>query len=267
MRRRLAGLASAMRLIKFDVGHEFDVITVSFDPRETPHGGRKKKDTCNATAVQMPPPAGISLPARPIRLTRSPRRSDFSTNTIPRRISMLTPPRSWCSPRRDTSRAICMAWIFRRKICGWGGRGLPGEDRQPRRRGAALLLSLQSCDGKYGAVIGNILRLAGGVTFLLVGGLILTLSRLDRRLGGRPNPRKRRFNNFHCGRKGPPARRIVWMRFSSSSVVTGMMALLVCAFVSTLLPATGIAKSITEQIEGSNTLELPGASFPSSSSW
>src|ERR1039458_8154871 len=36
----LAGLASAMRLVKFDVGKEFDVITVSFDPRETPEMGR-----------------------------------------------------------------------------------------------------------------------------------------------------------------------------------------------------------------------------------
>src|SRR5258706_1260845 len=41
----LAGLSSAMRLVKFDVGNEFDVITVSFDPRETPDmAAAKKKD-------------------------------------------------------------------------------------------------------------------------------------------------------------------------------------------------------------------------------
>src|SRR5271170_4629163 len=41
----LAGLASAMRLVKFDVGNEFDVVTVSFDPRETPEmAATKKKD-------------------------------------------------------------------------------------------------------------------------------------------------------------------------------------------------------------------------------
>ncbi len=39
----LAGLASAMRLVKFDVGNEFDVITVSFDPRETPEMAAAKK--------------------------------------------------------------------------------------------------------------------------------------------------------------------------------------------------------------------------------
>src|ERR1700730_14950961 len=41
----VAGLSSAMRLVKFDVGNEFEVITVSFDPRETPEMAvAKKKD-------------------------------------------------------------------------------------------------------------------------------------------------------------------------------------------------------------------------------
>src|SRR6267154_1606133 len=41
----LAGLSSAMRLVKFDVGNQFDVITVSFDPRETTEmAAAKKKD-------------------------------------------------------------------------------------------------------------------------------------------------------------------------------------------------------------------------------
>src|SRR6202158_3032876 len=32
----LAGLTGAMKLVKFDVGNEFDVVTVSFNPLETP---------------------------------------------------------------------------------------------------------------------------------------------------------------------------------------------------------------------------------------
>jgi protein SCO1/2 len=39
----LAGLESAMRVMKFDVGKEYDVLTVSFDPRETPEMATKKK--------------------------------------------------------------------------------------------------------------------------------------------------------------------------------------------------------------------------------
>ena len=39
----LSGLESALRVMKFDVGKEFDVLTISFDPRETPEMAAKKK--------------------------------------------------------------------------------------------------------------------------------------------------------------------------------------------------------------------------------
>jgi protein SCO1/2 len=39
----LSGLESALRVLKFDVGKEFEVLTVSFDPRETPDMATKKK--------------------------------------------------------------------------------------------------------------------------------------------------------------------------------------------------------------------------------
>ena len=39
----LNGLESALRILKFDVGKEFDVITVSFDPKDTPGAAAKKK--------------------------------------------------------------------------------------------------------------------------------------------------------------------------------------------------------------------------------
>jgi protein SCO1/2 len=39
----LSGLESSLRVLKFDVGKEFDVLTVSFDPRETPEMAYAKK--------------------------------------------------------------------------------------------------------------------------------------------------------------------------------------------------------------------------------
>jgi protein SCO1 len=39
----LSGLESSLRVLKFDVGKEFDVLTVSFDPNETPDIATKKK--------------------------------------------------------------------------------------------------------------------------------------------------------------------------------------------------------------------------------
>ena len=40
----LAGLESTLRVLKFDVGKEFDVITVSFDPKDTLEAAAKKKE-------------------------------------------------------------------------------------------------------------------------------------------------------------------------------------------------------------------------------
>ena len=40
----LAGLESALRVLKFDVGKEFEVITVSFDPKDTPEAAARKKE-------------------------------------------------------------------------------------------------------------------------------------------------------------------------------------------------------------------------------
>jgi protein SCO1/2 len=39
----LSGLESALRVLKFDVGKEFDVLTVSFNPKETPEMATAKK--------------------------------------------------------------------------------------------------------------------------------------------------------------------------------------------------------------------------------
>ncbi len=39
----LNGLESALRVMKFNVGDEFDVLTVSFDPKDTPDAAAKKK--------------------------------------------------------------------------------------------------------------------------------------------------------------------------------------------------------------------------------
>jgi len=40
----LSGLESALHVLKFDVGKEFEVITISFDPKETPEAAAKKKE-------------------------------------------------------------------------------------------------------------------------------------------------------------------------------------------------------------------------------
>ena len=41
----LNGLTSALDVVSFDIGKDFEVVTVSFDPRETPELARDKKET------------------------------------------------------------------------------------------------------------------------------------------------------------------------------------------------------------------------------
>jgi protein SCO1 len=41
----LNGLTSALDVVSFDIGKEFEIVTVSFDPRETPELARNKKST------------------------------------------------------------------------------------------------------------------------------------------------------------------------------------------------------------------------------
>src|SRR5207244_11597057 len=40
----LIGLLSSLRVLPLDVGREFEVVTVSFDPRDTPAAARAKKE-------------------------------------------------------------------------------------------------------------------------------------------------------------------------------------------------------------------------------
>jgi len=183
----LAGLSGAMRLIKFDVGKEFDVVTVSFDPRETPEiAAAKKKDY-----VQRYGRPGadkgwhfLTGPAESVNaLTKAvgfqyqydPKINQFAHATS---IMVLT-PRGRISryfygvdfPPKDLRMGLVEA--------SEGKIGNPID---------AVLLYCYHYDpatGKYGAVITNILRLAAAATILIVGGFLLIMFWLERSLPAR----------------------------------------------------------------------------------
>ena len=60
----LSGLESALRVLKFDVGKEFDVLTVSFDPSETPEMASEKKAEY-LKRTDAPGSRGLAFPDRP----------------------------------------------------------------------------------------------------------------------------------------------------------------------------------------------------------
>src|SRR6267154_58222 len=183
----LAGLSSAMRLVKFDVGKEFDVVTVSFDPRETPEiAAAKKKDyvkrygrpgaetgwhflTGSAESVNA------LTKAVGFQYQYDPKINQFAHATA---IMVLTPhgriSRYFYGvdfPPKDLRMGLVEA--------SQGKIGNPID---------AVLLYCYHYDpasGKYGAVITNILRLAAAATILILGGFIFIMLRLVRSVSRR----------------------------------------------------------------------------------
>ncbi len=178
----LAGLASAMRLIKFDVGDEFDVITVSFDPRETPEmAATKKKDYVDRygrpSAAQgwhflTGPPESINALTKAVGFQYQ---YDEKTNQYAHATAIMV-----LTPQGRISRYFY-------------GVDFPPKDvrlglveASQNKIGNAVDAVLLYCyhydpqTGKYGAMVTNILRLGAAATILLIGGLLLVLWRLDR---------------------------------------------------------------------------------------
>jgi len=177
----LAGLASAMRLVKFDVGNEFDVITVSFDPRETPEMAAAKKidyvkryGRANAAVgwhflTGQPESINILTKAVGFNYQYDPKSNQYAHATA---IMVLTPQ-------------------------GHISRYFYGVDFPPKdlrmglveasqgKIGNAVDAVLLYCyhynpeTGKYGAIVGNILRLAAAATILMLGTFLFILWRLD----------------------------------------------------------------------------------------
>jgi protein SCO1 len=177
----LAGLSSAMRLVKFDVGNQFDVITVSFDPRETPEMAAAKKidyvkryGRANAAAgwhflTGQAESINALTKAVGFQYQYDSKSNQFAHATA---IMVLTPQGRISRyfygvdfPPKDLRMGLVEA-----------SQGKIGNAVD------AVLLYCYHYDpetGKYGALVGNILRLAAAATILLLGGLLFILWRLD----------------------------------------------------------------------------------------
>jgi protein SCO1 len=178
----LAGLASAMRLVKFDVGNEFDVVTVSFDPRETPEMAAAKKidyvkryGRANAAAgwhFLTGPPDSINALTKVVGFQYQ---YDAKSNQYAHATAIMV-----LTPQGRISRYF-YGVDFPPKDLRMG----LVEASQGKIGNAvdAVLLYCYHYDpetGKYGAMVANILRLAAAATILLLGGLLFILWRLDR---------------------------------------------------------------------------------------
>ena len=178
----LAGLASAMRLVKFDVGNEFDVVTVSFDPRETPDMAAAKKADYVKRYGRPNAAAGWHF------LTGQPDSINALTKTVGFQYQYDEKSNQYAH-----ATAIMVLTPQGRISRYFYGVDFPPKDLRmglveasQGKIGNAVDAVLLYCyhydpeTGKYGAMVANILRLAAAATILLIGGLIFVLWRLDR---------------------------------------------------------------------------------------
>ena len=178
----LSGLTGAMKMVKFDVGNEFDVVTVSFNPQETPAIAAAKKQDYLKRYGRPGAAAGwhfLTGPAESINaLTKSvgfqyqydPKLNQYAHATA---IMVLTPQ-------------------------GRISRYFYGVDFPPKDLRMGLVEASQGkignavdqvllycyhydpATGKYGAVVSNMLRLGAGLTILMLGTLLFVLFRLEK---------------------------------------------------------------------------------------
>ncbi len=168
----LNGLTSALSVLKFDVGQEFEVVTVSFEPKDTPELAAAKKDTYLKRYKRAGAEKGWHfLTGDTLSIMRLTRAVGFRYAWDERtQASMPTRPASWwltpdgrlsratstasSTPPRDLRLALVEASASR-KI------GTPVD--QP----AAVLLPLRPGTGKYvAAIMIRLVRLGGVLTVL-----------------------------------------------------------------------------------------------------
>jgi protein SCO1 len=191
----LSGLESALRALKFDVGKEFDVLTVSFDPKETPEMASAKKAEYlkrygRTSAVDgwhflTGSQASIDAltEAAGFQYQYDPRSGQFAHATA---IMVLTPEGK-------------IAQYY------YGVEFAPKDLRlgliqaSENKIGTVVDQVLLYCyhydpeTGKYGAIISRVLQLAAGATVLILGTFLVVMFRMGSTVAtNRPPPNDQR---------------------------------------------------------------------------
>jgi protein SCO1/2 len=183
----LNGLASSLSVLSLEVGREFDVVTVSFDPRETPPLAAAKKKTYVRRYGRPGAESGWHfLTGEPAAITALTEAVGFSY-----------------AFDEKTGQFAHASAIFVATPDGRLARYLYGIEYAPRdlrlalveasegRIGGPVDAVLLYCfhydptAGRYGAVALNVIRLGGGVTLVLLGAFLAVSLRAERRARAR----------------------------------------------------------------------------------
>jgi protein SCO1/2 len=185
----LAGLSGAMKMIKFDLGNEFEVVTVSFNPKETPAEAAAKKAEYLRRYGRPNAAAGWHF------LTGS---AD-SINALTKAVGFQY---QYDAARNQYAHATAIMVLTPQ---GRISRYFYGVDFPPKDLRMGLVEASQNkignavdqvllycyhydpATGKYGAVVNNMLKIGGALTILLLGGMILIFIRLEKAVARRNN--------------------------------------------------------------------------------
>jgi protein SCO1/2 len=179
----LNGLVSAMRILSFDAGREYEVVTVSFDPRDDPSDARAKKEPYVARYGRAGAAAGWHF------LTGDPKAIAALTQAVGFRYT-------WDERLEQFAHASA---IYVATPAGRLSRYFYGIEYAPRDLRLALveashgkigtpvdqlLLYCYHYDpaaGRYGAVVMNMVRVAGVAFVLILSTFLFAMWRREKR--------------------------------------------------------------------------------------
>lgn len=177
----LSGLESALRVLKFDVGKEFDVLTISFDPKETPEMATAKKaeflkrygrpGAASGWHFLTGPAASIDALTKAVgfQYQYDAKSGQFAHATA---IMVLTP--------EGKIAQYFYGVEFAPKDLRLGL--IQAADNKIGNLADQVLLYCYHYNpdtGKYGAIISRVLQLAAGATVLILGTFLVVMFRMD----------------------------------------------------------------------------------------
>jgi protein SCO1 len=181
----LQGLVGSMKALTFDVGKDFDVVTVSFDPSETTEmAAAKKRDIMKRYGRANADQGWHFLTGKADQINALTKSVGFEYQFDPRTeqyahaaaIVMLTPD------HRVSGYFYGVEFSPKDLRLGL----VEASQNRIGNIGDQVLLYCYHYDprsGKFGAVIGNILKLSGLLTIVILGTFLFVMLRSDRHSG------------------------------------------------------------------------------------
>jgi protein SCO1/2 len=177
----LSGMTSALGMVNFDIGKEFDVITVSIDPREGPDLAIAKKNTFIQRYRRPGAEKGWHfLTGNQENITALAKAAGFgyeydeATGQFAHATAIMV-----LTPEGRISRYLYGVEFPPKDL------RLALVEASQHKIGGVVDQILLYCyhynpaTGKYGAIITNVLRIAGGITVLIVGAFVFVMLRRD----------------------------------------------------------------------------------------